>query len=299
MDVVCNQMLEEEAPPEVTWRQDITDELVKSAGRTLQILEYFSDVRRSATIAEIAQALHYPHSSTAALLHTMMELGYMVFDRQTRRYRPSSSVALLGSWIDERVAHDGPLQELMRVVAGQTQEMVLLACRNGLYCKFLYAIQPKSLNRLCSNGTILPLVNVAAGSVLLSGLPEAEIRRIVLRSNAQGISSPPVNHACFVEEVVRFRAQKYLIAPTVLERFDQLVVGLPSKNGDPDLALILGGEHETLRNSAPALLELLEKACIDILNYRPGFGDSTRRASAVPNSRSATRPYLAAQRPMN
>jgi DNA-binding IclR family transcriptional regulator len=299
MDFSYNQLSGGGTPPEVTCRQDITNELVKSAGRTLQILEYFSEVRRSATIAEISQALHYPHSSTAALLHTMTELGYMVMDRQTRRYRPSSSVALLGSWIDERVAHDGPLQALMRMVAAHTQEMVLLACRNGLYCKFLYAIQPISLNRVCSNGTILPLVNVAAGHVLLSGLPEVEIRRIVMRSNAQGISSPPVNHACFVEEVARFRAQKYLIAPTVLEGFDQLVVGLPRKDGDPDLALILGGGHETLKDSVPALLDFLETACLDTLNYRPGFSDPTLCTATVPNSAPAARSYAAAQRPMN
>jgi DNA-binding IclR family transcriptional regulator len=284
MSVCYEQLSPGETPAEVTWRQEITEDLVKSAGRTLQILEFFSDVRRSATITEIAHALNYPHSSTAALLHTMTELGYMVKDRQARTYRPSTSIALLGSWVDQRVAHEGPLQDLMRAVAAHTQDMVLIACRNGLYCKFLYAIQPKSLNRVCSNGTILPLVNVAAGRVLLSGLPDAEIRRIVLRSNGQGVSSPPVNHIDFVEEVARFRAQRYLIAPTVMPGFDQLVVGLPSEQGDLELAFILGGEREMLKDSVRAWLDFLDTACADILNYRPGFGNPPRPKTAAANS---------------
>jgi DNA-binding IclR family transcriptional regulator len=281
MSVGSEQLSQDEHPAEVTWRQNITDDLVKSAGRTLQILEFFSDVRRSATITEIAQALNYPHSSTAALLHTMTELGYMVKDRHARTYRPSTSIALLGSWIDRRVAHEGPLQELMRAVAAHTQDMVLIASRNGLYCKFLSAIQPKSLDRVCSNGTILPLVNVAAGRVLLSRLSDAEIRRIVLRSNGQGLSNPPVDHTLFVDEVARFRAQRYLIAPTVVPGFDQLVVDLPSEEGDVELAFILGGEREKLKDNVHDWLDFFGTACARILNYQPGFGNPVRWNSAA------------------
>jgi DNA-binding IclR family transcriptional regulator len=281
MSVCYEQLSRDEHPAEVTWRQNITDDLVKSAGRTLQILEFFSDVRRSATITEIAHALNYPHSSTAALLHTMTELGYMVKDRHARTYRPSTSIALLGSWIDRRVAHEGPLQELMRAVAAHTQDMVLIASRNGLYCKFLSAIQPVSHDRVCSNGTILPLVNVAAGRVLLSRLSDAEIRRIVLRSNGQGLSNPPVDHTLFVDEVARFRAQRYLIAPTVVPGFDQLVVDLPSEEGDLELAFILGGEREKLKDSVRDWLDFFGTACAKILNYQPGFGSPVRWNSAA------------------
>src|SRR5271168_1557563 len=100
-----------------TRRQEITTDLVKSSGRTIQILEYFSDVRRDATICEISRALGYPQSSTAALLHTLVRMGYMTFNREARTYKPAGSIVFLGSWVDERLANGGPVQPLTESVA--------------------------------------------------------------------------------------------------------------------------------------------------------------------------------------
>jgi DNA-binding IclR family transcriptional regulator len=241
-----------------TRRQEITPDLVKSSGRTIQILEYFADLRHEATICEVSRALGYPQSSTAALLHTLTEMGYMAFDRKTRTYRPTNSVAMLGAWVDQRLARSGPIPALMEAVADRTGDIVLLGRRNGLYLKFIHVIQSPNPARHCSVGTMRPLVNSGAGLAILSALPDAEIKRIAMRSNASGVALSPVNHADLVRAVESFRSMGYSITPTFAAGISVLSVALPDPSGDAPMVLAIGGVDEDLRANYPQLLSFLK-----------------------------------------
>jgi IclR family acetate operon transcriptional repressor len=261
----------EHEPFVTTRRQEITADLVKSAGRTIQILEYFTEVRRDASICEISRALGYPQSSTAALLHTLTSMGYMVFDRRSRTYKPAGTVAFLGSWVDQRLARVGPVQAVMEAVAGRTHDMVLLGCRNELYVKYVQVIQPESADRICANGTMRPLVNSGAGRALVSGLPDEEIKRIVLRSNASSVAVEPVSHVEFLEDIKLFRRDGYFIAPTPVEGISQLVLTLPNPRGDSPLALALGGREDALNADCPDLLTFLQTTIWNLMGARVEF----------------------------
>ncbi len=61
-------------------RPELPPGVVKSAGRVLQIFEFFDEVRREANVVEICATLGYPQSSTSALLrHTSVETSIMPF----------------------------------------------------------------------------------------------------------------------------------------------------------------------------------------------------------------------------
>lgn len=265
---MIDQGLAEGTAKGVTVRQEITPDLVKSAGRTIQILEYFSDLRRDASICEVSRALGYPQSSTAALLHTMARMGYMVFDRRARTYKPSGALAFLGTWVDERLARGGPVMAVMEAVAARTHDMVLLTCRNGLFAKYVQVIQPEGAVRVCPTGTVRPLVNAACGRALLSGLPDTEIKRIVLRSNASGVAVSPVNHREFLDGVELFRRTGYCVAPTPVEGVNQLVVELPNPSASEPLAMVLGlPEYETAAGLG-ALLDFVQSTIWDVMRVR-------------------------------
>ena len=57
---------------------------VKSAARTLQVLELFSERRCPLQLHDIHFALKYPQSSTTNLLESMVMLGYLNYRRVTR-----------------------------------------------------------------------------------------------------------------------------------------------------------------------------------------------------------------------
>src|SRR5690606_38656604 len=83
--------------------------VVKSAGRALQILEYFDAVQREASVSEISRALHCPQSSTSVLLRSLVHLGYLQNDRYRRTYYPTRRVSLLGNWVDPAIVQQGTL----------------------------------------------------------------------------------------------------------------------------------------------------------------------------------------------
>jgi DNA-binding IclR family transcriptional regulator len=75
---------------------------VKSAARTLRVIEFFVEVRRRARANEIADRLGLPQSSASALLNSMVRLGYLDFDYATHTYEPTLRVAMLGALAHRR-----------------------------------------------------------------------------------------------------------------------------------------------------------------------------------------------------
>lgn len=66
---------------------------VKSAVRTLQVIEFLAERSAPATISQIASSLRFPQSSTSMLMTCLMNLGYVQYDQRDRTYRPSSKLA--------------------------------------------------------------------------------------------------------------------------------------------------------------------------------------------------------------
>jgi len=158
--------------------------IVKSACRVLEILELFDELQRPSSVMEIADRLGYPQSSTSALLRSLVALGYLNHDRYARSYVPSSRVALVGSWVDPQFI--ASIVALMKELNEQTGDTVVLGVRNCLNVQVIHVIQSASSQRLpVALGAGLPLVSSAYGYSLLSALSDAEVTRLVMRSNAE------------------------------------------------------------------------------------------------------------------
>ena len=85
---------------------NVSENVVKSAARVLEVFEYFAGRRTPATVGEVCNALGYPQSSTSVLLKSLFTLGYLSYDQGSRRYSPSVKVATLGEWIPEELQAD-------------------------------------------------------------------------------------------------------------------------------------------------------------------------------------------------
>ncbi len=65
------------------------DAVVKSAGRVLEVFEFFAHRHAPATVSEVTAAPGFPLSSTSVLLKSLRSLGYLDHDARTERYLPS------------------------------------------------------------------------------------------------------------------------------------------------------------------------------------------------------------------
>src|SRR5271167_2977109 len=122
----------------------IPNSVIKSAGRVLQILEYFDDIQRRAGVHEICTASSYPQSSTSMMLRSMVAMGYLHYSRFDRTYLPTSRVSLLGSWLDRSVVKQGYLHHLLERLNAKTGNLVVLAARNQLHAHYIHILQPTS-----------------------------------------------------------------------------------------------------------------------------------------------------------
>ena len=97
---------------------------IKSAQRALEVLEYFSDARPTATVMDIARSMGYPQSSTSELLNCLVSLGYLNRDRDQRTYRPTARVAVIGSSVQPELFRKGRLLAILDHLAEETGGIV-------------------------------------------------------------------------------------------------------------------------------------------------------------------------------
>jgi DNA-binding IclR family transcriptional regulator len=111
--------------------------LVKSAIRAIEVLELFSREQRPLTLSQIIEALGYPQSSATVMLKSLLAIGYLNYNRDTKTYYPNITVTKLGEWIRESSLVSGPVQRLMQDMHQRTTESISIAVQNDINVHFL------------------------------------------------------------------------------------------------------------------------------------------------------------------
>jgi DNA-binding IclR family transcriptional regulator len=258
---------------------------VKSAGRVLEILEYFDDVQQPATVMEVADTLGYPQSSTSALLRSLVALGYLDYDRFKRTYVTSHRVALLGSWVNSDFISEGSVISLMKELSELTGDTIILAMRNGFYVQYIHVIQATSAARLhVTLGTTRPLAASGTGYAMLSTMTDHEIKRIVMRVNADAEDGKPhVKLAEVMSHVEHARAEGYSFTCDMVTRGGGMIAApLPGPQGSPALVIGIGGISEVMRARQAELAGTLTGCIGARLGKRVPHSDAIESASSDP-----------------
>ncbi len=71
--------------------------VVKSAHRVLLVFEFFAERQLPASAMEIAINLNLPQSSTSMLLRSLVSVGYLGYDSETRLYAPTLRLPLMAA----------------------------------------------------------------------------------------------------------------------------------------------------------------------------------------------------------
>lgn len=146
---------------------------VKSAMRTLDILEFVVAQRHPLAANDIAAALTIPVSSLSYLLATLVERGYL--ERQGRRYAGGPGLKRLQARkstpsLADRVA---PLVRMLRV---QLNETATFFVRNGAMAEALVTeVGEHALRYSLEVGRQAPLYALASGKALLGTVSPQEL----------------------------------------------------------------------------------------------------------------------------
>ncbi len=148
---------------------------VKSATRTLDIIEYVVAAGRPLVAQEISTALGIPVSSLSYLLSTLVERDYL--QRQGRRYTAGPGLERLqarsgGFALVDRVA---PLVRTLRVQLNETVSFWVQ--HDWLAEPIATESSAQALRYAVETGTRLPMHPLASGKALLAALPPEELDR--------------------------------------------------------------------------------------------------------------------------
>jgi DNA-binding IclR family transcriptional regulator len=235
------------------------DAVVKSAGRVLEVFEFFAHRHAPATVSEVTAALGFPLSSTSVLLKSLRSLGYLDHDPRTREYTPTIRFAVLGTWIFERFfAEEGGIPRLMDELQAETGETIVLAMQHGLhvdYIRILQSIRP--VRFFIRPGSRRPIHLPAAGKVLLAQQPDAEVAAMLRRVNAVP-GATPVAPRPFLAELARIRAEGFARSEgAVVPDTAMLAMALPVAPGHRPLAIGVSGPLGRMRREARSILKLM------------------------------------------
>ena len=164
---------------------EITSSTIKTAKRIFEVLEYFEDVKRPISLKEVSTKCNYPTSSAAALLKSMVTLGYLFYDSYNRTYLPTMRIAQMGEWLNTGLFGDSAILALVDYVHQELDELVNISTQSDLHAQYIHCLQTsKRLRFDVKPGEVRPLAISGVGRTLLSGHTDVEIERLLRRINA-------------------------------------------------------------------------------------------------------------------
>lgn len=240
---------------------------IKSAKRTLELFELFSELRRPARVVEIQTRLDLPQSSTSKLLKTFARMGYLQYDTEQRTYYPTLRVALLGGWLhDQWFGHDSLLM-LMEMLREKLGTSVLLGIQNDKHVLYMLALQAIVQPRpRLSTGTLRPICRAAAGKALLMHKSDSDIGRLVRRINAEEPDSTlHVNLRELLDDLAVCRRREYALSEgAIVPGTSVLAIPLPRLPGQPAMALGVGAPLSWLQDNIDHVVSTVRSQIAEI-----------------------------------
>ncbi len=148
---------------------------VRQAANVLELIEFFAQRREPATLAEIADSLSWPRSSTFNLVGTLSEEGYLYEPQQRGRYFPSPKWVVLGQALADADPLPSRLRDLADAISAETGETAAIGAISGLSVVFLHVRESRQPIRYFAEvGTTVPLHASSAGRAILAQMDQKE-----------------------------------------------------------------------------------------------------------------------------
>jgi DNA-binding IclR family transcriptional regulator len=189
-------------------------DVVKSAGRIFDVLEYFEEAKTPLGLKAICDRFGWPPSSAFGILRSLVMRGYLDYDRFSLTYMPTMRVAILGHWVSDALFGDGNLLAFMEELQALTGETVSVGTQSDLYAQHVHvmlsAAPPQASIR---SGSLRPLARSGLGVLLLSARSDDTIDLLLRRINIEERDrTSRVRFDDVLERVDEVRQQGYVYA---------------------------------------------------------------------------------------
>jgi DNA-binding IclR family transcriptional regulator len=156
----------------------------KSVARAFEVLEIFKEWRRPASATDIRKHLGYPHSSVVAVLHNMVEVGYLSYDPVKRVYFPTHKLYRLGSWVQTGLIESSSFHDLAAAIALSAGETTAITGRSFIFLNILHVQKgdhPGAAQTPCGIGSTV--FRSTPGLAVVSQMKDEDIQKLVRYAN--------------------------------------------------------------------------------------------------------------------
>lgn len=154
--------------------EESASDFVKSADRTLDLLELLANWGRQLSHAEIAAALDIPKSSLTKLLKNLTARDYLQYVPEAKAYQLGNAILKLANQLGQVRNLTTQAQPILEQITEQTGESCALNQLKGDQAEIVATVTSK--HRLVSHlqlGDLAPLYAVSGGKAILAFLPDA------------------------------------------------------------------------------------------------------------------------------
>ncbi|MBU6423465.1 MAG: IclR family transcriptional regulator [Chloroflexota bacterium] len=187
---------------------------MESLGRGLAVLSAFAADRRELSLRDVAEAADVSTPSALRIGYTLVELGYLVRDPLTKRYRPGPKLLAVGMASLSSMSLLELAEPYLVELRDRTEETVKLAILDDTEMVYVARIPSLTYPALGSGlvGTRLPACQTCTGRAILSKLPDREVRTVVQRSTRQKFTEKTITSIDeILTEIKRTRLRGYAV----------------------------------------------------------------------------------------
>ena len=153
---------------------------VTSLARGLDILRCFSAVEPTLSNSEIAAYTGLPRSTVSRLTNTLVSMGYLRINENSKRYQVGAAVLGLVYAALANLRIIDMARPHMQTLADSTKSLVSLATRERLSMMYLESCSSdSSLTFKMGRGVSMPMLTTSIGRVFLATIPQSEREYIV------------------------------------------------------------------------------------------------------------------------
>lgn len=233
---------------------------VKSALRTLQILEMFAEQRRPLTLGELARGMETPKSSCLALLGTLSERGYLYRVGPEGAYYPTRRWLDNATLVSEHDSLAGQVKISLQRLRDQTGETAISAVLVGDRSFYLDVVESTELVRFTARaGESKPLHASASGRAQLCVMETGERKALIARLKLERITGRTRTSQRSLEQILQQERERGWSANYGEYRPDVISVASGFRLDGAVHSLVIAAPYQRVEAKVAKIGELLHK----------------------------------------
>lgn len=257
---------------------------VKTADRTLDLFEAFAELRRPATLSDIAAALDIPISSCFALVRTIEARGYLYPLRERGPLYPTGRLLQVAQTIaahDPVTARVGERLSALRDASGET---VVIGAIRQAGVVYLDVFESRQAIRYSPRpGEVRPIHANSIGKAVLGAMAPRERAAVLGRIGYERFTPQTLVTAEVLEDDLRRSTERGWFLNDGESVADLVAISCPVRINSDIFGVSIAGPAHRVRVAAETLVPLLRGVC-EAISDQPGSRTREPIRSAAPDA---------------